>query len=137
MVLSLRPGENKMLRWIPLMWMWSSVVWAGGDADKGAQLYQGSCMACHGINADGNGPAAVALNPAPTNFRTADFGKDRTDEQLRLAIQSGSPGTSMMPFTHLDSAQIADLIAFLRSQAPDSDEGEGASSPVPPPAKVQ
>ena len=126
-----------MLRWIPLILFWSPAALANGDVVKGAQLYQGSCMACHGVNADGNGPAAVALNPAPTNFRTAEFWKGRTDEQLFVAIKSGSPGTSMMPFTHLNPDQIADLVAFLRSQAPDSGTGEeGMPSPSPSPSKV-
>ena len=127
-----------MLRWFPLTLVWSSAAWATGDAAKGAQLYQNNCMACHGVNADGNGPAAVALNPAPTNFRTVEFWKGRTDEQLEEAIQSGSPGTSMMPFTHLAPDQIEDLVAFLRTQAPEPKvEEDAAPNPSPSPIKVQ
>jgi hypothetical protein len=35
---------------------------------EGAELYQGFCAACHGLAAKGDGPAAGALNPIPSDL---------------------------------------------------------------------
>ena len=35
---------------------------------SGAQMYRAYCAACHGVNGDGNGPAAAALKSAPTDL---------------------------------------------------------------------
>jgi len=36
----------------------------------GAELYRQNCVSCHGANADGNGMAAMMMNPKPANLRT-------------------------------------------------------------------
>jgi hypothetical protein len=42
-------------------------------ADEGAaSLYRRYCAACHGIQGFGNGPAAPALQPPPTDLTTLD-----------------------------------------------------------------
>jgi mono/diheme cytochrome c family protein len=107
----------------------SGAALADGDPERGAQLYQGSCMACHGVNADGNGPAAAALKPRPTDFTSAAWWKNRTDRQVAVEIKSPTPGTSMMPFAHLSEQQINDLVAFLRTKAPASEDPEPAKTP--------
>ena len=113
-----------------LLWF-SASAWADGDVDRGAKLYQGSCSACHGPNADGNGPAAARMKPRPANFSTPEFWKGRTDKQVAISIKSGSPGTPMIPFAHLNSQQVDDLVAYLRSRAPVPD-GEETAPPSPP-----
>src|SRR5690606_20134061 len=35
---------------------------------RGAAIYQLHCVACHGADADGKGPAAVAFTPGPRDF---------------------------------------------------------------------
>jgi mono/diheme cytochrome c family protein len=37
-------------------------------ADDGADLYQTHCASCHGVEGRGDGPAATALTPPPTNL---------------------------------------------------------------------
>lgn len=37
-------------------------------AIKGKDLYQKNCMECHGLNANGKGPRARALNPPPKDL---------------------------------------------------------------------
>ena len=36
---------------------------------QGEKLYQQYCMSCHGVNGDGNGPAAKYMNKKPANLR--------------------------------------------------------------------
>ena len=89
-----------------------------GDATAGQSTCQSNCMACHGTNADGKGPAAMALQPSPTDFTSGAFWAGKTDAQLKTAIRSGSPGTSMMAFSALSDGDIDNIIAFLRTKAP-------------------
>ena len=89
-----------------------------GDAEAGRSLFMANCMACHGADADGNGPAARALKPPPRNFSDPDFWKGKTDEDLAQTIRSGRPGTAMMAFAQLSDDDVANLIAFMRTKAP-------------------
>ncbi|MEL6343907.1 MAG: cytochrome c [Myxococcota bacterium] len=91
---------------------------SGADVEKGEALYQSNCMACHGVNADGKGPAAAALQPAPADFTAAAFWEGKTDEQLTAVIKNGSPNTAMIGFGRLSDEQLADIVAFLRAKAP-------------------
>lgn len=97
-----------------LTWILLSSVYAA-DPVAGKALYAASCTACHGVAGDGKGPAAIALKPKPNDFTSAAWWQGRTDEALATSIRAGRPGTSMTPFTELSDAEVADLIAYLRS----------------------
>lgn len=88
------------------------------DLAAGQALYVANCTACHGAKGDGNGPAAVALTPKPANFTAATFWASKTDEQLIATIRGGRPGTSMTGFTTLSDADLANVVAWLRTLAP-------------------
>ena len=103
--------------WMCLAWSWASSAWAA-DADAGRALYMSSCMACHGVKADGKGPAAAALKPAPSDFTSADFWADRDDASIKVVVKACKPGTSMMAFPGLSDAQLDDVVAYLRTLAP-------------------
>jgi cytochrome c oxidase cbb3-type subunit 2 len=118
-----------------LMAILSPAALADGSARRGATLYQGSCMACHGVNADGNGPAAGAMTPRPTNLAAASYWKERTDAQVAATIRSGSPGTSMMPFAHLSEEQVSDLVVFLKTKAPQPSPSKSKPALKPTPSK--
>src|SRR5512143_11943 len=47
-------------------------------AAAGAQPYQSNCEACHGSQGHGDGPAGVALEPAPKNL--AELNKTAADD---------------------------------------------------------
>ena len=84
----------------------------------GDGLYKKNCVACHGENADGQGPAAKALIPAPRNFLDAKAKYTRTREPLDLftVISNGSPGTGMVGFASLISpAERWALVHYLGS----------------------
>src|ERR1700736_539992 len=37
------------------------------DITSGKKIFANYCASCHGVNGKGNGPAAAALKPAPTD----------------------------------------------------------------------
>lgn len=88
------------------------------DAAAGKQLYDRNCLACHGAAGAGDGPASRALRPPPTAFNTAAFWTDKKPAEVKAAIRSGRPGTSMMAFGSLDDAELNNVVAYLRSLAP-------------------
>jgi high-affinity iron transporter len=89
-------------------------------AEIGAkQLYEMRCAFCHGPQGRGDGPAGLALKPAPTNFASAEYWKQASAERVRAAILDGKPGTAMVPFrTTLQPAEIDALVAYVRQFAP-------------------
>lgn len=91
---------------------------SAADAAKGQAVYTANCMACHGVNADGKGPAAAALKPAPTDFTSAAFWVDMTGAQLKSSIRTGKPGTPMMAFGKLSETDLDNLVAFLEAKKP-------------------
>lgn len=90
-----------------------------GDPVAGQVVYAANCTACHGKAGDGKGPAAVALKPKPTDFTvTAWWTPERTDAALSGVIRAGKPGTGMSGFTQFSDADVANLVAYLRTLAP-------------------
>lgn len=88
---------------------------AAGDVASGLAVYQANCTACHGSAGNGRGPAAIALKPKPTDFTVAAWWVDKTDAQLVASVKSGRPGTSMTPFSALSDAELANVVAYLRT----------------------
>ena len=111
------------LWYVPLALLPSVVFAAGpaasaGDPTAGKSVYAANCTACHGGAGNGRGPAAIALTPPPTDFTSATWAAGRSDTDLVLAIKSGRPGTSMTAFTTLSDADLANVVAYLRTLSP-------------------
>jgi mono/diheme cytochrome c family protein len=87
------------------------------EGDLGKRLYRSNCLACHGPAADGQGPAAAALRPPPTDFTSTAYWAQTSNGQVKAAIKTGSPGTSMMGFGRFTDAELDALVSFLRSKA--------------------
>lgn len=68
---------------------------------KGKAAFTTNCATCHGDKGDGNGPAAVALNPKPRNFAKDTFKAGMKVEQVFDTITKGLPGTLMTPYGHI------------------------------------
>ncbi|HVV88451.1 MAG TPA: c-type cytochrome [Kofleriaceae bacterium] len=92
----------------------------GGDATRGAAIYDSTCKQCHG-DPSVRGTAPHLANPV--------FISLARDEFIAYAIRHGRPGTPMEAFA-LGDQQIADVIAHLRSWTPNTPP---APPPVPPP----
>jgi mono/diheme cytochrome c family protein len=91
---------------------------ARGDAARGQMLFLRSCAGCHGVAGVG-GVAPELANPV--------FLSAADDSFLATTIRNGRAGTAMPAFqrpgsTALSDAEIADIIAFLRSLAPPSQQ---------------
>ncbi len=88
---------------------------------SGKQLYEIHCAACHGVQGDGNGPAATYLYPRPRNFKEGQFRLVTTtnqvpsDADLMRVIERGMPGSAMFPYGHLPEAEREALVAHVRA----------------------
>jgi cbb3-type cytochrome c oxidase subunit III len=80
--------------------------------DTGKALFAGLCASCHGGSGAGNGPAAGALTPSPTNFHL----KKPTEERAWEVLENGVPGTAMPPWKdQLSEDQRHALVEFVCS----------------------
>lgn len=97
-----------------------------GDAAQGKKRYDLLCQVCHGPTGGGDGPASPAIDPPPRNFNRAEFkfdadknGVTGTDEDLFIVIKKGGAAFGgnpvMVPWTTLSDAEVADLIAYIRT----------------------
>ena len=85
----------------------------------GAQLYRENCASCHAL--DGNGVQGV-------DFRSGQFRRAATDDELVRLIASGIPGTAMPP-SSLAEMPRRTLVAFIRAMhdaSPASTTGSAA-----------
>jgi mono/diheme cytochrome c family protein len=83
---------------------------------EGKQVYEANCAGCHGIEGNGKGPAAAALNPPPRNFVKADFKYGSDDASLTKTIENGVQGSAMPPWKGvLSDEQIKSVIAYIRT----------------------
>jgi mono/diheme cytochrome c family protein len=95
----------------------------------GQAAFQQRCAACHGDSGNGAGPAAVALNPKPRDYRKGIFKfistidldnpsgnrkKKPTHADLTEVIRRGAIGTSMPAFPLLTEQEVEDLITYVR-----------------------
>jgi len=99
---------------------------------RGQETYQESCAVCHGRRGKGDGMAAKALNPPPTDLTTVSkqnrgaFPTARLTTVLKAADTTRAHSSAMMVWRALflaeangDSkaadARISDLLAFIES----------------------
>lgn len=90
-----------------------------GPATQGAVLFRQECVFCHGVSAKGGmrGP----------DLTTGAWSHGGSDEELTATISGGVPGTAM-PANNLPPAEIAQIIAYLRTvqQPPSPSRGDVA-----------
>jgi mono/diheme cytochrome c family protein len=90
--------------------------------DEGESLFAANCASCHGDTGAGNGPAAGALAPSPTNFHL----KKPTQERAWDVLENGVPGTAMPPWrSQLTADERRALVEFVRSLYGPSQENSG------------
>jgi mono/diheme cytochrome c family protein len=94
--------------------VWYGVIHAAdGDPAKGEVLYEKLCVACHGLQGKGDGPAAKTLVPPPSDLTSA-ASKKKSAADLRRTVEEGKSGTTMMAWkTQLSSKDITDVMAYV------------------------
>jgi putative heme-binding domain-containing protein len=75
------------------------------DIQYGAQIFASQCASCHGENGD--------MIPG-VNFRAGQFKRVISDNDLRLTITNGVPGTAMQPFT-FGASELTGIVSYLRN----------------------
>jgi len=131
--------DNRVVRWFALVVVLVGVAlisqraagWTppGGirptpRAAPGWPLYNRLCLACHGVDGDGRGPAAPWTTSRPRDFTTGAFawrttrtGAAPSREDIRRTIAFGARGTSMPAF-HLAPADLDRLVDVVLAFAP-------------------
>ncbi len=85
-----------------------------GDPAKGKVIYDKLCIACHGAQGKGDGPAGQMMRPPATDLTSAKI-KGKADTDLFHIIKEGRPPTAMAAFeTQLSDQQIHDVLAYVR-----------------------
>jgi mono/diheme cytochrome c family protein len=80
------------------------------------ETFKSLCAACHGVEGKGNGPAAVAFNPRPSDFTDEELWADRTDGEMASSIADGIG--EMPPFgAQLKPEEITALVKYIRGMA--------------------
>lgn len=117
----------KPIDWLPLLLVAGLLLGAcgGGPAytdeqvAAGAQLYAGTCSACHG-------PDATGVTGLGKNLTTSTFVAEQSDEALKAMIAGGRPSSDPLNSTGIDmppkggnpalsDADLLSIIAYLRS----------------------
>ncbi len=114
-------------RWETQGFVSSAEAQQPGDPAQGKVIYEKKCILCHGEKGEGNGPAASLLDPKPRDFtkakykiRTTSSGQVPTDADLFHVISEGMPGTSMPAWKVLSEKDRRDLVAYVKTFAPDA-----------------
>ena len=92
----------------------------GGDAAKGKPVFDQYCMACHGTDGKGDGPAGKALNPKPRDFHDKSLMASMTDEHIYKVVKDGGASMGKSPLMTpwkgtLTDQQIRDVAAYVKS----------------------
>lgn len=90
---------------------------------RGRQLYDVNCFACHGIDGDGQGPAGIALNPKPRDFKNPDgwtYGRRIVD--IFKTLKEGIPKNGMLAYDFMPVVDRFAMIHYIRSFADDYPE---------------
>ena len=100
--------------------------------EKGRLIYFKRCSFCHGLEGDGNGPAADFLDPRPRDFtagtykfRTTQSGELPTDEDLFRTVSRGLTATAMQAFDNerikngLTEEERWQVIYYIQTFAPE------------------
>ena len=87
---------------------------------KGKASFEVNCASCHGPAGAGDGAAAAALDPKPSNLGTAKLKGGDKPAQIFATLGKGVAGTAMIAFTHLPDEErwaLAYHVAALRDAA--------------------
>jgi high-affinity iron transporter len=82
---------------------------------EGEGLYTQGCVSCHGVVGASDGALARSLTKLPPEIGSVAWQVERSDEQLAAIVRDGIPGTAMPPSHTLTTAQVASMVAYVRT----------------------
>ncbi len=103
---------------------------------RGKVIFQERCVGCHGVNGNGNGPAATFLAPKPFNFTdtsavSGQMGFFASPGQMYHRLLTAGKGSAMENFgTRLSVEDIWRLVLFLKT-IPGGSLAEPQTLPTP------
>ncbi len=90
----------------------------------GKNIFQTTCVSCHGTEGKGNGPASTGLNPSPRNFTSKQGwvnGPKLTS--IYQTLQEGIKGSAMVSYEQFSPTEKFALAHYIRSSfVPDPPE---------------
>jgi mono/diheme cytochrome c family protein len=98
----------------------TKVVITAEARTEAADIFESRCVACHGAEGRGDGPAASNLKPKPMNFHNSRWQKSINDATIARAIVSGGAAVGvsaeMAPNPDLEDepAVVAALVEHVR-----------------------
>ena len=115
-------------RWNIVMYL-TSLHHAPAQVAEGEGLYVQGCVSCHGLSGLGDAAAARSLSKLPPELGSFAWQVEHTDDQLAQAITAGVSGSPMPPSASLSAAQVASLVAYVRT-LPTRERTVAAATPV-------
>jgi mono/diheme cytochrome c family protein len=82
----------------------------------GKNIFQTTCVSCHGTEGKGNGPASTGLNPSPRNFTSKQGwvnGPKLTS--IYQTLQEGIKGSAMVSYQQFSPTEKFALAHYIRS----------------------
>jgi high-affinity iron transporter len=83
--------------------------------ERGAELYEQHCSACHGSDGRADTPRALEYTPRPANFRSTEVSRKLSPLRVFTALRFGVPKTAMAPFDFFSNAEKWDIAFYVRS----------------------
>jgi mono/diheme cytochrome c family protein len=108
------------------------------SAERGHNVYQKACAACHGETGNGKGQGAAPLNPKPRDFtsgiykfRTTALGELPTDSDLLKVVTNGIPHSQMPSFKNvLTEQERVDVVAYIKTFSSEFADAEEAPEAI-------
>lgn len=83
---------------------------------RGKTLFEQNCTPCHGPTGEGNGPAAVTLNPRPRNFTQPNGWTNGYHlSEIYKTLAEGIKGTGMVSYDYLRARDRMALAHYAQS----------------------
>lgn len=83
---------------------------------RGKTLFEHNCTPCHGPTGEGNGPAAVTLNPRPRNFtQPQGWTNGYRLTEIYKTLTEGIKGTGMASYDYLGARDRMALDHYVQS----------------------
>lgn len=98
------------------------------------QIFVSRCVACHGPQGKGDGPASAGLTPKPRNFQDPAWQDSVTDDHIEKIIKFGGAAVGKSPAmpANPDLTSKNEVVTALREHVRNLKQAGGSPSPSAP-----